>query len=404
MFCRLISAKFNRDGAFLMKLNAIKYLSGGLSLRVYGGFTENFMNDCADKGIDIWDVRSIDDSVFFFTREKFLPEIMSISALSGLTVQVNSRFGIPNILRENKRHAVLFAGILFSVLFVMLMNTRIWVIDVSGNDKLFDSEILSIMEDYGVRIGARKSKINAIEIQKEFLERTKDRVLWVSLNVEGMCAEIQIREIESFDDGSIGQPCNYVADFSGVITTCRVFSGTPVVSRGDYVRKGDMLISSVIEYYNNGLDFVESRGLIIARHNKYVNRRSDYLSEKRKYLSSKNRYSLMFFGKEIPLSIKSRERECESSQETRFLQINGVKLPFGISVYTDSFYEKTEDNNHTRLLTLKSYLSDVELQTRRSNVISVKTEANKSTDVYELRGEIDCLDFMGSKEVINLEG
>ena len=385
-----------------MNLKGIRYFYGCISLRVYGGFVENFINDCIREGIRIWDIREINGSVYFFTQEKHLRRITEIAEDSGLEIQVSSYFGIPHIIRQNKSRLILLAGLLVSLLFVGLMNTRIWVIDVSGNKEMFDGEILGIMEEYGVSVGARKKGIDAVEIQKRFLERTKDRVLWVSLNVEGMCAEIQIREIEKFEDDSIGQPCNYVADFSGVITTYRVFSGTPAVSSGDYVRAGDMLIDSVVEYYDGELNFVESRGLVIARRNKHVSCKADINTEKRRYQSTVKKYGIIAFGLEIPLYI-SRDRVREETEKcSSFLHINGVKMPFGISVYTDSIYEDAEDK-FSRLYVLKNYISDIELQTRKSNVISVKTEELNATGVYELMAEIDCLDFMGRKELINIE-
>lgn len=386
----------------MMNLKGIRYFYGCISLRVYGGFSENFINDCIQQDIRIWDIRRINGSVYFFTQEKYLSRITEIAENSGLEVQIRSYFGIPHIVRQNKSRLVLFVGLAVSLLFVVLMNTRIWVIEVRGNEAMFDSEIIEIMEEYGVCIGAGKRSIDAVEIQKKFLERTKDRVLWVSLNIEGMCAEIQIREIEKIEDDSIGQPCNYIADFNGIITTYRVFSGTPVVNRGNYVRAGEMLIDSVVEYYDGELNFVESRGLIIARRKKYVNTKADINTEKRRYKSTEKKYGIIVFGFEIPFYISRENAMTETVKTSSFLHINGVKMPFGISVYTDSAYKKAE-YSPDKLYVLKEYLSDVEFQTGKSNVISVKTEAGNATGVYEFKGEIDCLDYMGRKELIKIQ-
>lgn len=385
-----------------MKFKNLRYFYGCAAVRVYGGFTENFINACAQRGISIWDVRHINGAVYFFTREKLLPSVIGLAEESELEIEISSEYGIPQFFRENRRHIVLFAGLVISVIFVGLMNTRVWSVKVSGNEKLFDSEVISVMSDLGVNIGVRKSKLDAIAIQNEFLRIMKDSVLWVSLNVEGMCAEIQLREIERFEDDSTGVPCNLVSDFSGVITTYRVFSGTPVAERGDYVRKGDMLISSVVEYYDKGLDFVESRGKVIARRNKTVKTASPSQSIRRKYTAVSERFSLSVFGMELPLFLPE-DRSCETTVTKQFLQLNGVVLPFGIIRYTDSFFEETDDSSAEELFVIKTYLSDLELQTRRSNVISVKTNKSQRAGQYTFTGEIDCLDYMGKKVPVNIE-
>lgn len=388
----------------MMLLNILRYFRGCVSVKVYGGFLENFINQCTEKNIKMWDIRYIDGSMYFFTQEKYLPNLEDIAEQSGLLLLVNSEFGLPYVIKAHKNRVALFVGTVIALAFVGLMNTRIWVIDVSGNKNIFKSEVMQVINELGVNIGTRKSKINAIEVQNKFLEIMKDEVLWVSLNVEGMCAEVQIREIEKFEDDAIGVPCNYVADFSGVITTYRVYSGTPVASRGDYVRKGDMLINSVIEYYDQGLNFVESRGKIIARRDKHVNTDKKIYTQVRKYIGTKKRYSLKLFSFEIPLTfIKTEDKPAEITAENNLMHVNEKTLPFGVVKYIYSFYEEAGESDVNKSYVMEKYISDVEFQTRNSNVISVETKLRNTTGVYELQGKIDCLDYMGEKVPLNFE-
>ncbi len=387
-----------------MLLEILRYLRGCISIKVYGGFLEDFINRCSEENIKMWDIRYIEHSMYFFAVEKDLLLIDAIARQSGLELQINSKFGLPNKIKSNKNRITLLIGTAVALAFVGLMNMRIWAIEVTGNEEMFDSEVLQIINELGVNIGTRKSTINAIEVQNKFLELTKDRVLWVSLNVEGMCAEVQIREIEKAENKTIGIPCNYVADFSGIITTYRVFSGTPAVDIGAYVRTGDMLINSVIEYYDNGLNFTEADGLIIARRDKEIETQGNLYAEKRKYTETNKKYAISIFGFEIPFTFSDNENEnIEITRKDSFLEINSTKLPFGIIEYTYSIYDETLENLIDKGYILEKYISEVELQTRASNVISVETSLKNVMGTYEYIGKIDCLDFIGEKVPFNIE-
>lgn len=386
-----------------MLLKILRYFRGGVFVRVFGGFFESFINECNREGIKLREVSYVNGDMYFFTTEQYLLAVKKIADKSGLESEVKSCYGLPYLIKENKDRIVLFAGTFLAICFVWAMNSRVWLIQVSGNDKLFDSQVLQVMNELGIKVGSRKSKINAVEIQKQFLEKMKDDVIWVSLNIEGMCAEIQIREIEKVKDDSIHIPCNYVANFSGTITTYRVFSGTPVVNKGSYVRQGDLLISSVVEYYDGGLDFTESRGEIIGRHNKTVEKDNRAYNRKRIYTSTKEHYGLIVFLWEIPLYFESSQADMEITSEKRILSVNGKNLPFGIVKYTYSYFEEVEELCDDKVFLLSEYVSYVELQVRQSNVISVETVYNKSIGDIKYSGKIDCLDYMGEKVAVTVE-
>lgn len=386
-----------------MLLKILRCFRGSVFVRVFGEFFESFINECNNEGVKLRDVSYVNGDMYFFTTEQYLPAVEKIAHNSGLECEVKSYCGLPYFIKENKDRMVLFAGTFLAICFVWVMNSRVWLIQVSGNEKLFDSQILQVMNELGVKVGSRKSRIDAVEIQKQFLERMKDDVIWVSLNIEGMCAEIQIREIEKVEDNSIHIPCNYVADFSGTITTYRVFSGTPVVNKGSYVRQGDLLISSVIEYYDGGLDFTESRGVIIGRHNKTVEKENRAYNNKRIYTSTKEHYGIILFSLEIPLHFENSQIDAEITSEKKFLSVNGKNLPFGIVKYTYSYFEEVEELCENKIFLLSEYLSCIELQTRKSNVISVETAYNKSIGNMKYSGRIDCLDYMGEKVAVTVE-
>ena len=372
---------------------------GYISVEASEGFSERFINLCKNENIPLWDISFCDDKMYFFVYADTYITIKQISKKAGMKTKVHARFGLPFFLKRNKYHLALSIGLVLTVVFIAFMTSRVWTINVSGNKNIFASEIRSVCESYGIKAGAKKSSLDIPLIQNQVLEDMKDRMIWISVNTEGMCAEIQVREIEEVTDDTVGYPCNIVADFDGVITSYRVFSGTKENSKGSGVRKGDLLISGVIQNLDGSSDFIEAGGKICARHDVKINQKLSS-AKTRKYLKTQNRYSLSFFGLEIHLGFVRNKDEKEVTVFSQNLEINGVVLPFKLNKYVYSEFEETESEN-TKLKCLSDYLSSAEDKFRNAFVISEKTKFNDKKQRYE--GSFDCIDFIGERVKLNIE-
>ena len=378
----------------------ISLIMGFFGVCAEGGFRDGFLNKCRKDGIHIWNMNcTANGKMYFCVPCKYYNAVLENAMLSGVSVKITGSFGVLPFLKKNRDRAFLFLGIAFTILFVSLMGMRIWSVSVSGNDKVFSSEILSVCEELGLKTGVKKSSIDVEEFQKALLERTGGRLIWASLNIEGMCAEIEVRETKTVEYDVIGKPCNIIADFDGGIKIFRVYSGTPEIKRGDGVHKGDLLISGVIDYETGQTSFTEARGKITAEHTVKINEKIKDKMTVRRYTETKTYYSLSLFGFEInPFAIK--KENCEITKEMRSLEINGVILPFYIGKYTASFYEEEalSDEKTLSLVSLCDYLSLVSETFRNSRVVT-HTENQKGG----YNGSFDVIDYIGEKSVILLE-
>ena len=374
----------------------LRLFRGYISVEASEGFSERFINLCKSENIPLWDISFCDDKMYFFVFSDTYFTVKQISKKAGMKTKVHARFGLPFFIRRNKYHLALCIGLVLTVLFISFTTSRVWTIKVTGNENVFASEIKGICESYGVKVGAKKSKLDIPLIQSRALEDMKEKIVWISINTEGMCAEIQVREIEEVIDDSVDYPCNIVADFDGVITSYRVFSGTKESRKGNGVRKGDLLIGGIIQNYDGSADFTQAKGKICARHDVTVKQKASS-GEARKYIKTQNRYSVSVLGVEIHLGFVKNKEEKEITVYSQNLEINGVVLPFKINKYVYTEFEENESESE-KLNCLSAYLSSVKENFMNSFVISEKTKFNDKKQSYE--GSFDCIDLMGERSEI----
>lgn len=386
-----------------MLVKILNFFKGYISVKANGGFNERLINLCSLRGIPIWNISYVDKEIFFFTKPKYYRILKQVAADSGVDIRVHGRFGLPFLISKNRERLALLIGLIFILVFTAFMSTRIWSVCVTGNDGVFDSEITEAFEKLGVKVGTRKKDIDIIAVQNEFLSKFEDRIIWVSLNLEGMCAEIQVREAVKSREISNGEPCNIVAAFDGTIKSMRVYSGTQVESVKNGVKQGDLLISGIVEYYDGALDFVEARGDIAAEHTVKV--KSETKDVKiRRYLHSKEYYALSAFSLTFPFGKKVNDESTELTLTERESELNNVTLPFSYTKYVQSFYEICEANKDIkRKYLLAKYLNEVSETTKNSDVISVKSKFSSQGENLKLTGEINCVDYIGKSVPISLK-
>lgn len=152
-------------------------------------------------------------------------------------------YGVPEWLHR----PVLLIGLAMALFAVLILPKYVWVVTVTGNEKLDTSVILRAAEEFGVRFGARNSELDSVVIKNQLLERL-DGLQWAAVNCSGGLCEIQVREREKEPEISDHRlVTDVVAGKTGVLTDVRILKGTGLCSPGQAVLKGDLLVSGVID-------------------------------------------------------------------------------------------------------------------------------------------------------------
>ena len=215
-------------------------------------------------------------------------------------------YGKKNIVNiyENNKYVLLSLIISFMLLF-LLCNT-IFDIKINSDDKDIVNIINDSLKDNGIDVYKRKVSFNKLNsIKNKILEDNKDTLEWIEIREKGCIYYIDVTpRVKSNNNVDNASPSDIVAEKDGVIKHIVVHRGSKVIDNGDYVKKGDVLISGNIIKNENVIDKVHSEGVIYAETWKTVNisipfKRIDYV-----YKKTINHYYLDIFGHEFTISGK----------------------------------------------------------------------------------------------------
>lgn len=215
-------------------------------------------------------------------------------------------YGKKNIVNiyENNKYVLLSLIISFMLLF-LLCNT-IFDIKINSDDKDIVNIINDSLSDNGIDVYKRKVSFDKLNsIKNKILEDNKDTLEWIEIREKGCIYYIDVTpRVKSNNNADNSLPSDIVAEKDGVIKHIVVHRGSKVIDNGDYVKKGDILISGNIIKNENVIDKVHSEGVIYAETWKTVNisipfKRIDYV-----YKKTINHYYLDIFGHKFTISGK----------------------------------------------------------------------------------------------------
>ncbi len=227
----------------------------------------------------------------------------------------------------------LIAGAILSAALVILCNSYVWEVRISGAEDVPKSEIAAAAEKAGIFRGMKKSGADEREAANVIINECPG-VSFAAVNVRGAVAFVDVRERETHEVFDKSGSSDLVAAFSGVVTAINVRSGDVLVRVGDTVSKGDVLVTGT-RIYESGLTYLmRSEGEIFASVNNEFTVSVPLVSEER-VLSGREtvKKSINFLTNRLNISINSSQIpiDCDIIYEEKNLSFFGMKLPVYLS-------------------------------------------------------------------------
>ncbi len=314
-----------------MIIKFYRIIWGFLRVRFYGSTKERVLAACANNGISLWNTRLTDkgiESCILIRDFRVLRKILPKSA----RVHILKKRGIPFITaRYSKRYGIAVGAVLFFAL-LQLLSSYIWVIDINGNRRLSEAEILNACRNIGIETGIKKKSIYPKGKRESLILQLED-IAWAGINIEGSRLTVNITETkEKVQESSFS---NLKAEKDGIITKIDIISGTAVVKVGQAVKKGDLLVSGIVETAE-GNRFVNSKGNIIAKVKEETVLREKFTQTVNVPTADiHKRYVIDCMGLKIPLYLGSEKGEFTAKKSQNTLALFGSRLP--ITLYKKSF-------------------------------------------------------------------
>lgn len=214
--------------------------------------------------------------------------------------------GLPKALGFIKKRPMLPVGFLIFLIWMSFSSKIIWDIRIEGNTKTDSAEIISLLEELGFGIGERYTKINFNQLHADYAAKQHD-IAWLSVFMNGTVAEVQVRELyaDTREKHPRGTYANIVAACDGIVEDINVFEGQACVVRGQLVRKGQVLISGVVEGKEGEFRYEYAAGEVICKTSASVSEKVSLKQQKKVYTGrEKTKYSIKIFKNSINLFIK----------------------------------------------------------------------------------------------------
>lgn len=321
-------------------LRFFRFLTGFVVFEGKGGFPERFLNLCSLNGINVWDAHSSSGTFTAKTNISCYKKIRPCAKRSGMKLKAIRKCGLPFLIMPYKKRKGLLVGAVLSAIIVSVLSSCIWTVNVTGNEKYTDGQIIAIAEAYGVRPGAFRSRIDAKAV-RESIKANTDSINWFSVNIDNTAVTLEVLENSGNNEIlDLAKPCNYVSTVDGELIKLEVYTGQAALTVGNAVTAGELLISGVVERADGSSDFVHARGNAVIRTKKEVTE-SIHFSEKCSRPDNMNkRYSLYLFSLKIPLA-PSEENDITRT-ESAMMQYNFISLPLGVITHKSFSLNETD--------------------------------------------------------------
>ena len=336
-----------------MIIKLLRLLLGYVEFQATGGFPERFLNLCNINGITLWNVQNDGVKVKACTPIKAYRNIRKPAHKSGMKVKITRKRGLPFFVKYNKARVGVLIGAFVSVVLLFLSSCVLWDVEVTGNTKIKNEELLESLSGYDVRVGSVKSEIDTKSVESQLLKEYPE-LSWASINIFGMKAVLEVKENkdmpEIIDDNI---PMNIVAKKDGRIILVNGYSGTNVVKENDVVLSGDLLISGIKINQDGSERAVRAKGKVFAETTTNLSAEISRFQEVKVISETNIRHKIYVLGVEIPLWVKCKGEKLYNDK--KLLKGDSTMLPLGITwdvsyVLNYETIEMTEEQ--TELLSL----------------------------------------------------
>lgn len=264
----------------------------------------------------------------------------------GISVCVRLTGGIPYYFRLIFRRPGAVLGVILAVAILWLGSNVLWDIRVEGNEKMTDEEIKAILAEKGVRAGAFLKGLDVGTVRAEIEAESKE-IAWLTLNVIGTVAYVRVVEAK-LPAPPAERECdgiNLVAARDGVITGLEVISGDICVTPGQTVKKGELLVSGLIDSERFGWRAIESKGSVFAQFETEIAVEIPYeITVRTAEKSEICEISLIFFSFRQKFFKKGgfSGSSCDTINSDIYIYSSkGVTLPVGLSVKSRPIWMET---------------------------------------------------------------
>lgn len=284
-----------------------------------------------------------EDTFSFFMYAPHYAEYIHLRGKRRYRNETRERIGFLRFTELYRKRKGIAVGMVLSLFLIVFSSLFVWDITVEGADRIPEQKITEALAYRGIKLGTFLPGIDT-EIAEQTLILDVDGLSFVSIKRKGTVIQVEVRErkkeTEIIDTQS---PSNLIATTDGQIEALKITGGFAAVKLGETVRKGDLLVSGVIDSAALGYRLVRSRGEVLARTTLTYQVEIPYETMEKVYTGTFfSEKSIKIFSKTIKLFRKDSIclSSCDKIESERRLYLFGfIKLPVFITETEYAEYE-----------------------------------------------------------------
>lgn len=255
----------------------LRFLLGTCRVFFFSDHPERILDFAHKNNLPVWSIRREKEGISFCVlmmhQKRLVPFFESLGATEA---HFEEKTGFPLVFwRYRKRYGFFCGAVLFCVL-LYLSTLYIWNVEVIGNEKVPDREVIALLAEDGLLAGQRIRAIDPTDFSLMFAVHHPE-FSYVDLRVIGTRAIVEVRERELVPSPSETEGLvNMVARRAGVVVRMEVLEGQAQVVRGESVPEGALLISGVIEREGKPLRLVGARGRVFLQTRRHFETHVDF--------------------------------------------------------------------------------------------------------------------------------
>ena len=230
-----------------MLIRIINFLRGYLIIEAKGAFIERFINLAIRSKIYLWGIERTDkDKAVMKISIRGFHRIRKAAFKTKTHVRIKEKKGLPLYLHKHRKRKAFLIGVAIFAAITVFLTSFIWSVEIEGSEKIDKNRVRDALRSCGIDAGVVKYNHDLREIQNEMMKKVPE-LSWIWVEIKGTRAKVSIKERTEKPEIESGAPCNVVARCDGVVLSTIVRDGQRMVSVGDVIEKGQLLISGVIE-------------------------------------------------------------------------------------------------------------------------------------------------------------
>ena len=229
-----------------------------------------FINLLKNRNIDLYDIKKVGNKHLIVTVSLFdSKKLFAFAKEMCYNIEKVKEKGAGYPLLLSLRSIGLVLGCLIFIISTTLLSDIVYEISFSGTGSVCQREVLEYLDGVGIKTGAKFSQIDYQNLEDQILAKINS-LSFVSIEKRGNTLSVDLALAKEQTDRLNSQIYSLYSPTDGVMEDIKVYRGTSLVSVGDGVQKGTLLVDGYMTIKDNRVDINVLASITIITEQKFI--------------------------------------------------------------------------------------------------------------------------------------